>query len=806
MATKAKPKRKMSNPSLFDVEIPSKALVDEVESAFLEYAMSVIVSRALPDVRDGLKPVHRRILWAMHDAGIRSDRPFVKSARVIGDVMGRYHPHGDQSIYEALVRMGQTFSLSLPLIDPHGNFGSPNDPAAAMRYTECRLSKVADQLIRDIDEDTVDFVDNFDASQQEPVVLPSRIPNILINGSQGIAVGIATNIPPHNPAEVIQAAIYLIENEDATAKDLAKIVKGPDFPTGATILGVDGIADMYLKGRGSIRVRGEHKIEENKGKTSIVITSIPYQTSIEMIAEKAAESVESGTITGVKDIRNESGQGNTRLVIDCKPGTDVDVVLNNLYKHTSLQVSVPVNMIALVDGVPKTLCLDEILNAWLSHQIEVIRRRSAFRLDKCEQRFHIVEGLVRAVDMIDEIIKAIRASKDRAIAREKLMSKKFAFSEIQANHILDLPLGRLTELGQKELNDELKALAKQIKELKSLLKSSSKVKEVIKSDLQEFLSSIAAPRRTKIEKKDTGDLATVALVAEEDLVINVSARNYVRSIPANSKANKITSTKDRDAISNFYELSSLNSVVVVTNIGRAYRVPCYELPKDRLAAVSTLVSLSSGEKPVSVLDIDNIEAIALITNKGGIKKIDASMLTEIATRKDGVVCAKLSPGEAIVSACEVHEDDEHQMFLLTKNGMGIRFLLSDVRSTSRSAGTVRAMKLKGDDEVVCALSVYEDDDCVIVTDVGYAKRMHVNSLSIQARGGSGMKAMKIAPSRGNPVGACIALGDETVFLTDTTALDCSTTSIVLQDREGSGAKIKGLDKGVISVAPVADVV
>lgn len=803
-ATKATKKKKKDDPSLFDTHIPTKALVDEVESAFLEYAMSVIVSRALPDVRDGLKPVHRRILWAMHDAGIRSDRPFVKSARVIGDVMGRYHPHGDQSIYEALVRMGQSFSLSLPLIDPHGNFGSPNDPAAAMRYTECRLSLVADQLLADIDEDTVDFVDNFDASQQEPVVLPSRIPNILINGSQGIAVGIATNIPPHNPVEVIKAAIHLIENEEATAKDLAKIIKGPDFPTGATILGTDGISDMYMKGRGSIRVRGEHSLEESKGKTSIVITSVPYQTSIEQIAEKAADAAESGTISGVKDIRNESGQGKTRLVVECKPGTDISVVLNNLYKHTPLQSSVPVNMIALVDGVPRTLTLDDMLRAWVTHQIEVIRRRSAYRLQKAEDRCHIVEGLVRAVDMIDAIIKAIRSSKDRPTARQKLMGTKFVFSEIQANHILDLPLGRLTELGQKELNDELKALLKQIKELTALLKSSAKVRELIKNDLEEFMATLNSPRRTKIEKSDTGDLSTTALVAQEDLIINVSARHYMRAIPVSSKASKISSTKDRDSVRDIYELTSLNSMIVISNLGRAYRIPCYELPKDRLAAISTMVSFTSGEKPVGVIDIDNIEAISLVTNKGGIKKIDAGTLAEIATRKDGVVCAKLSSGEEIISATEVHEDEDHQMVIVTKNGQGIRFYLSDVRSTSRSAGTVRAMKLKDDDIVVSAVSVYEDDDCVITTDKGYAKRMHINSLTLQARGGSGLKAMRIQPSRGLVRSMCIAMGDETTFLTDTAAFDCATTTISLQDREGSGAKVKGLTGSIVAVSPVAD--
>ncbi len=796
--------KKKQDMTLFDEQVPSKALVDEVESAFLEYAMSVIVSRALPDVRDGLKPVHRRILWAMHDAGIRSDRPFVKSARVIGDVMGRYHPHGDQSIYEALVRMGQTFSLSLPLIDPHGNFGSPNDPAAAMRYTECRLSDVADQMLKDIDEDTVDFVDNFDASAQEPTVLPSRIPNILINGSQGIAVGIATNIPPHNPIEVIKAAIHLIDNPEATVKELSKIIKGPDFPTGATILGTDGINDMYQKGKGSIRVRGEHKIEESKGKTSIIITSVPYQTSIESIAEKAADAVESGQITGVKDIRNESGQGETRLVIECKVGTNVSVVLNNLYKHTTLQLSLPANIIALVDGVPKTLALDEILSAWVTHQIDVIRRRSQYRLNKAQDRCHIVEGLVRAVDMIDAIIKAIRSSKDRSSARTKLMSGKFSFSEIQANHILDLALGRLTELGQKELSDELKQLKKTIKELTALLKSPAKVRELIKHELSDFLQTLSCPRRTKIEKSDTGTIDSVATIAEEDLIINVSARNYLRAIPANSKASKITTTKDRDSISSVYELTSLNSVVVISNIGRAYRIPCYEIPKDRLGAVSTMVSFSSGEKPISVIDVDNIEAVAMITNKGGIKKVDAKALSEIATQKNGVVCAKLASGEEIISAVEVHEDDDHQMMVVTKNGQGIRFLLSDVRSTSRSAGTIRAMKLKADDEVVSAISVYEDDDCVLVTDKGYAKRMHVNSMTLQSRGGSGMKSMKIQPSRGLVSAMCIAMGDETAFLSDSEAFDVATTSISLQDREGSGTKIKGASGNITLVVPVAD--
>ena len=806
MPTKKPAKKAKGVAELFDNPIPSKALVDEVEGAFLEYAMSVIVSRALPDVRDGLKPVHRRILFSMHDTGIRSDRAFVKCARIIGDVMGRFHPHGDQSIYEALVRMGQHFSMTLPLIDPHGNFGSPNDPAAAMRYTEARLHTTAEQLLLNIDEDTIDFIDNFDASVLEPVVLPARIPNLLINGSQGIAVGIATNIPPHNAYEIISAAIHMLDNEEATVSDLMKFIKGPDFPTGALILGVDGLKDAYKKGKGSLRVRGEHAIEENKSKTSIVINAVPYQVAIESIAEKAAEAVEAGTIQGVKDIRNESGQGKTRLVIDLKPGADVNVILNNLYKHTPMQTTIPMNMVALVDGVPRTLRLDEFISEWIKHQKEVIRRRSQFRLDKCEARYHILEGLLRAVDMIDEIIALIRASKDRTVARAKLQLEPFDFSEIQSSHILDLALGRLTELGTKELAIEAKELKAMIKELKALLRDPQLVLELLKNDLGAFLETIDKKRKTKIEKSDSGDIDTTALVAEEDLVINVTARNYVRAVSAASRSAKITSTKDNDVVAKAYELTSLDSILVVTNFGRAYRVSCNDINRDKLVAVSSLITLSSGEVPLNIINMNDTAGIVLISNKGGIKRVDIENLQDIAKRKDGVVCAKLGTDERVISVCDVYDDDDHQMLVVTKNGQGIRFPFVDLRATSRSAGFVKAIKLKDKDEVVGAISVFEDDDCIISTDKGFAKRMRVSNMTLQSRAGSGMRAMKIQPSRGLVNAMCLALGEVTAFVSDVGSVSVDTVSIALQDREGSGVKVKGLSGDVTSIYSVADAV
>src|SRR5262245_21076131 len=538
-------------------DVPTRALAEEVEAAFLEYSMSVIVSRALPDVRDGLKPVQRRILWAMHDASLRPDRPFVKSARVIGDVMANYHPHGDTAIYDALVRMGQWFSLTAPLIDKHGNFGSPADPPAAARYTECRLAPLAMEMLAGIDEGTVDFEPNYDASRTQPIVLPSRFPNLLVNGSQGIAVAMATNIPPHNLAEVCNAALKLIEKPDTSLPQLMRIVKGPDFPTGALIMGDDGIADAYRTGRGTIRVRAKHEIEESRRGSAIVLTEVPFQTSVDAIAGKFAELVEAGKVDGVRDIRNESGQGAVRLVIELRSDANPQIVLNNLFKHTPAQSTFPVNMVALVDGVPRTVNLQDALQAWVDHQVVVVTRRSQHRLEKAEARLHIVDGLLRALDMIDAIVKAIRSSKDRAVARTKLMGKGFEFSEIQANHILDMTLGRLTQLGREELADEKKELEATIKQLKRILAKRDVLMGVIRDELTAIRDEHKMPRRTTIEADDTGSIDVVSLVEDEPYVVTVTARGYVRATPARSRATKVASTGDRDAVAQVLETSAL---------------------------------------------------------------------------------------------------------------------------------------------------------------------------------------------------------------------------------------------------------
>src|SRR5689334_16801047 len=647
MATRKKPPARGSRQLTLDApaDVPSRTLVEEVEAAFLEYSMSVIVSRALPDVRDGLKPVQKRILWAMHDAGLRPDRPFVKCARVIGDVMANYHPHGDAAIYDALVRMGQDFSLTGPLIDKHGNFGSPSDPPAASRYTECRLSGISMEMLAGIDEGTVDFEPNYDASRTEPVVLPARFPNLLVNGSQGIAVGMATNIPPHNLAEVCNAALKLIDKPDASLSDLMRIVKGPDFPTGGLIMGDDGIKDAFRTGRGTIRVRARHELEAGKrGAQAIVLTEVPFQTSVDAIAGKLAELVEAGKIDGVRDIRNESGQGKTRLVIELRNDVNPQIVLNNLFKHTAAQSTFPVNMVALVDGVPRTINLQDALQAWLDHQVVVVTRRSQFQLEKAQARLTIVEGLIKALDMIDAVVKAIRASADRAAARDALMGKRFGFSEIQANHILDMALGRLTRLGRDELANEAKELAATVKELQRILAKREVLMGVIRAELTAIRDEHKAPRRAEIVSDDAGTIDVVALVEDEPYSVTVTARGYVRAQPERGRGRAV-STGERDAIAQVIETSALAGVLFFTNRGRAYRATVHELPKDRLTAAQNLFTLSDGERVIATLDARQVPKhpnVVFVTAKGGVKRSPLAEFAEASGRKDGIVAMKLA--------------------------------------------------------------------------------------------------------------------------------------------------------------------
>src|SRR3984957_11793521 len=504
---------------------------EEMERSFLEYSMSVIVARALPDVRDGLKPVHRRILYSMFDRGLRPDRPHNKCAKVVGDVMGTYHPHGDSAIYEALARMVQDFSLRHPLIDGHGSFGgrSPDDGPAAMRYTECRLAPLALELMADIDEDTIDKEPNYDGSDEEPIVLPGRFPNLLINGAQGIAVGMATNIPPHNMGEVIDAAIHVLHNPEATPDDLMQFVKGPDFPTGALILGRQGILDAYRTGRGSIKMRAVAEIEEGRVGDRIVVTEFPYQTSVEVIEQKITDLVRAGDLDGISELRNASANQQPQLVIELKRDANANVVLNNLFKQTPLQTSFGVNMLALVDSVPRTLNLAQAISYYIDHQIEVIRRRSQFRLDKARNRAHIVEGLLRAIDMLDAVIATIRASDDRPAARTSLMAEPFAFTEVQATHILDMTLGRLTRLGRTELEEEMAELRATIAELEAILSDDAKLRGVIETEMTEIRDKHANPRRSVITY-DPGEMGVEDLIDDEEIVVTMTRAGYIKSV------------------------------------------------------------------------------------------------------------------------------------------------------------------------------------------------------------------------------------------------------------------------------------
>ncbi|HXY28810.1 MAG TPA: DNA gyrase subunit A, partial [Acidimicrobiales bacterium] len=608
---------------------------EEMERSFLEYSMSVIVSRALPDVRDGLKPVHRRILYSMFDNGLRPDRPHNKCAKVVGEVMGTYHPHGDSAIYEALARMVQDFSLRYPLVDGSGNFGSlDGDSAAAMRYTECRLAPLALELMADIDEETVDMVTNYDGSALEPVVLPSRFPNLLVNGSQGIAVGMATNVPPHNMGEVIDAAVHVLHHADATPDDLMQFVHGPDFPTGALILGRQGILDAYRTGRGSIKMRAVAEIEEGRVGDRIVVTELPYQTSVEVIEQKISDLVKAGELDGISGVLNASANQEPRLVIELKRDANANVVLNNLFKQTPLQTSFGVNMLALVDGVPRTLNLAQAIRHYVEHQIEVIRRRSEFRLEKARNRAHIVEGLLRAIDMLDAVIATIRASEDRPAARTALMAEPFSFTEVQATHILDMTLGRLTRLGRTELEGEMAELRATIAELEAILSDDGKLRGVIETEMTAIRDKHNNERRSVITH-DPGEMGVEDLIHDEEIVVTMTRAGYIKSVAATAfrtqgrggRGVQGARLKEEDLVSQVVHSSTLAYLLLFSNRGKVYRLRGHEIPmKDRTArgtALVNLISLQPDEHIQAVIDTRTYEDGAYLffaTRNGMVKK------------------------------------------------------------------------------------------------------------------------------------------------------------------------------------------
>jgi DNA gyrase subunit A len=789
---------------------------EEMERSFLDYSMSVITQRALPDARDGLKPVQRRILWGMYDLNARPDRSHMKCARVTGDVMGKYHPHGESAIYDALVRMAQDFTLRHPLIDGHGNFGSPDFDAAASRYTECRLSNLAMRMLDGIDENTVDYIDNYSGEFKVPVVLPSRFPNLLVNGSQGIAVGMATNIPPHNLGEVIDATVHLLDHPNATPDELMQFVKGPDFPTGAQIMGRQGIMDAFRTGRGSIKLRAVAEIEEGARNDLIVVTEMPYQTSISSTAAKIKDLVETRQIDGIADVNDESAKGKTRLVIKLKKDAPALVVLNNLYKHTPLQTNFAVNMVALVDGVPRTLNLRDALVHYIDHQVEVIRRRSEFRLKKARDRAHIVEGLLKALDMIDQIIAKIRASADRSAARSALMAKPFEFTEVQAEYILDMQLGRLTRLGRTELEEEMAKLRETIAELEAILGSNKRLRTVIKTELGEIREKFATDRRSKITF-DTGDIDIEDLIDDEDLIVTLSSKGYVKTMPADTFRTQArggrgvagAKLRDEDYVTQILTTTAHAYLLFFSNRGRVYRLKAHEIPmKERTArgtAIVNLLQLQPEERIQAIIDTRDYETnrfLFFVTKQGQVKKTkfneyDSSLRT-------GLIAINLRQNDELVKVIPTNGGDD--ILMVTRLGQAIRFSEDDVRPMGRAAAGVRGMKMRSGDEVVSLDTCRDDVAILIVTDAGYGKRTQLEHFNRQGRGGQGVKAIKLTAKKGFVVSAFMVSLDDEIFVIASggVVIRMAVRDISSQGRDATGVRVMNLDEGqqVAAVAPV----
>ena len=789
---------------------------DEMERSFLDYAMSVIVSRALPDARDGLKPVHRRILWGMYDLRALPDRPTMKCARVTGEVMGKYHPHGDSAIYDALVRMGQSFSLRHPLVHPKGNFGSLDEPPAAARYTECRLATMALDMLADIDENTVDFIDNYSGEFQEPVVLPSRFPNLLVNGSQGIAVGMATNIPPHNLGEVIDAVDHLLANPEATPDDLMQFVKGPDFPTGALIMGRQGILDAFRTGRGSIKLRGRAEIEDGPRGDYIVITELPYQVSPNQFMVKVKELVDNRELEGIAELNDESAKGQMRLVLRLKRDATAMVILNNLYKRTPLQTNFSVNTVALVDGVPRTLNLRDALVAYVDHQLEVLTRRSQYRLDEAQRRAHIVEGLIKALDLIDEIIAAIRASEDKAAAREALIAEPFEFSAEQAEHILDMQLSRLTRLGRSQLEEEMAKLRETIAELEAILSDEGKKRSVISSELGEIKKSHGQPRRSEITF-DVGDLDIEDLIDDEDLVVTMSAKGYIKTVSSDAfrvqgrggRGVAGTKLKDEDYVEHIIHTTAHAYLLFFSNRGRVYRLKAHEIPmKERTArgtAIVNLLPLQPGETIQTIIDTRDYETnrfLFFATSSGQVKK---TKFTEYdSSLRAGIIAINLKDGDELVRVIPTNGEDD--IFMVTRSGQTIRFSETEVRSMGRAAAGVRGMKMKAGDAVVSCDVARDDAAILIVTDGGYGKRTQLDKFNRQGRGGQGVRGIRITEKKGVVVAAFMVGIDDEIFVINSGGVVIRTQvrEISSQGRDASGVRVMNLtgDQYVASVAPV----
>ena len=745
----------------------------EMQRSYLDYAMSVIVGRALPDVRDGLKPVHRRVLYAMYDGGYRPDKQFSKCSRVVGDVMGQYHPHGDTAIYDTLVRLVQDWNLRYPLVSGQGNFGSPgNDPAAAPRYTECKMAPLAMEMVRDIDEDTVDFQDNYDGRTQEPTILPSRFPNLLVNGSIGIAVGMATNIPPHNLREISQAAQFVLKNPSVVGEELIeeliKLVKGPDFPTGAQILGRRGIEDAYRTGRGSITMRAVVNVEELHNRTCLVVTELPYQVNPDNLALKIAELVKEGKLTGVADIRDEtSGRTGQRLVIVLKKDAVARVVLNNLYKYTQLQENFGANMLALVDGVPRTLSIDGFITNWVTHQVEVIVRRTKFRLRKAEERAHILRGYLKALDALDEVIALIRKSSTVDDARDGLI-KLLDIDELQARAILNMQLRQLAALERQKTIDEAAELERQITEFQRIIADEDVQRKIISDELEEVVSRYGDERRSEILLGFDGDVSMEDLIPQEEMVVTLTAGGYLKRTRSDNyrvqhrggKGVKGASLRADDVVQNFIVSTTHHWLMFFTNTGRVFRSKVYEIQESGRDAkgqhVANLLALQPEERIVEVLDLKDYQQapyLVLATRAGLVKK--TALETYDTARTGGIIAIKLREGDELVNAMLVSDDND--LLLVSRKGMSIRFSASSeqLRPMGRDTSGVMGMSFRKGDELLSATVIGEAGFVFVVTEGGYAKRTSADQYRIQNRGGLGIKVAKLDEKRGDLVGALI---------------------------------------------------
>lgn len=789
----------------------------EMKKSYLEYAMSVIVARALPDVRDGLKPVHRRILYSMEELGVTNDKPYRKSARVVGDVLGKYHPHSDTAVYGAMVRLAQDFNTRYLLVDGHGNFGSVDgDGAAAMRYTEVRMTKLTHEMIRDIEKETVDFSPNFDESLKEPDVLPSRFPNLLVNGSSGIAVGMATNLPPHNLTEVIDGLDYMIDNPDCTLEDLMQFIKGPDFPTGATIMGKGGIKDAYSTGRGLITLRAKAEIETtSRGRNRIVVKEIPYQVNKSKLIQKIAELVRNKEIDGITDIRDESDRQGMRIVIELRKDANPKVTLNLLYKRTQMQTTFGVINLALVDGEPKTLTLKELMYYYLEHQKEIVTRRTIFDLKKAEARAHIVEGLLKALDYIDEIIKLIRASKDDAEARSGLMSK-FEFTEIQANAILSMQLRRLTGLEKDKLTAEYEDLIKRINRFNEILSSERILLGIIKDELNEIKEKYGDERRTDIVLNE-GEIDVLNLIADESVVITITDRGYIKRVNENTykaqkrggKGVKGLTTNVEDVVDDLYTLTTHDEVYFFTNLGKVYSLRAYEIPESGRTAKGTaivnLLQISGGEKITQIIPIkknEEREFMTFVTKNGIIKKTELAQYENI--RQSGLIAINLDEDDDLISVYLTNEEDE--IISTTRKGKAIRINGKDVRPTGRSTRGVKLITLEDGDSVVSSQVVGKGAKLLTITEKGYGKMTSEEEYTTQSRGGKGILTHRINEKTGALVTALVVYDEKDLLLISSSGviIRISAKEIAKSSRATIGVKLMDIGEEKIVSAIQTD--